>query len=216
LALRNNGSSTAPLTLSGGISGTGNIIFSGANGSTTYVSGSSANNSGFTGTATIGGGTGENAITVSLGAPNTLSSMTGVSLAGGTLTAGGYSQAFASSPLTLAAASSLMFGATAGVSMSFANSSAAAWSGVLNLADWQGNSVADGGTSSDTLQFGSSLAALTSAQLADIEVDGNAATLGEVKLDANGFVEVVPEPSTVVLGLISGITVIARLRRRTT
>jgi fibronectin-binding autotransporter adhesin len=213
LALRNNGNSTAPLTLSGAISGSSSLIFSGANGGTTYITGSSAGNSGFTGTATIGGGAGENAITVSLGALNTLSSITGMTLAGGTLSAGGFNQAMSGAALAMTASSVLNFGATANTAISFTGGSGT-WTGVLNLGDWQGNPVADGGTSSDTLEFGTSAGGLTSAQLADIEFDGNAATLGSAALDANGFVVEVPEPSTIALGVMGGLSVFWNIRRR--
>jgi len=204
--LRNNGNSTAPLTLSGAISGTGIITFSGANGGATYITGSSATNSGFTGMATIGGGAGENAITVFLGAASTLGSATGVTLTGGTLDPDGFTQSMTSAPLSMTASSTIDY--EAGPSeIDFAKSSAASWTGTLNLANWD----AIGGTT--LLRFGTDATGLTSAQLADIEFDSNPSTLGEAQITSTGYVET-PEPASLSLLALAGAGLIARRRRR--
>ena len=134
---------------------------------------------------------------------------------GGTLNSGGFGLANPNATLGLTTASLLYFGAGSGTALTFANSAALSWSGVLNLADWAGNRSADGGTSTDTLQIGVDATGLTSAQLADIEFDGNAGTLGEAELDSNGYImEVVPEPSTLVLGALGDLGLLWGIRRR--
>jgi hypothetical protein len=206
LGLRNNGDSTAPLTLSGAISGTGTITFSGANGGNINITGSSAGNTGFTGTAAIGGGAGENAITVSLGAANTLSSATGVTLTGGTLNPDGFTQHMASAPMTLSASSTIDYGAGPS-EIDFANSSAKLWTGTLDLANW------DPTNATTFLRFGTDATGLTPAQLADIEFDNNPATLGEAQITSTGYVET-PEPASLSLLALAGAGLVARRRRR--
>jgi hypothetical protein len=202
--IRNNGVGTTE-TLSGVLSGTtGSVTYSGANGGTILLSGVNT----YTGPTVIGV-TGDTAVTVQLGAVNAIGQSLGLTLAGGTLSAGGFNQAMAGT-LGMTASSTLKFGATANTAISFTGATAS-WTGTLNLADWQGNSVADGGTSTDTLQFTS---ALSSAELADIEADGNPATLGEAIQDPNGYVEFVPEPSTIALGVMGGFSMIWSIRRR--
>lgn len=208
--LRNNGTGGATVTLSGNLSGTsGAITFSGANGGNFVLSGA-ANT--YTGLTTIGS-SGDTSITVEAGVANALGTTSGLSLAGGTFNAGGFNQAI-NGKLSLSVNSSLMFGATSGTAISFANSSSATWTSgkILNLADWQGNSVADGGSSTDTLEFGTDATGLSAAQLADIEFDG--AGLGTAAIDANGFIYQTPEPSTIALGVIGAMTFLGRMRRR--
>jgi hypothetical protein len=206
--IRNNGVGTT-LTLSGVLSSTtGAVTYSGANAGTILLSGVNT----YTGN-TVVGSAGDTAITVQLGAANAIAQSGSVVLAGGTLTAGGFNQANTGT-LGLTASSSLLFGATGTTALSFANSTGLTWSGTLDLADWQGNAVADGGSSTDTLEVGLNQFGLTPAQLADIEFDNNPATKGSAGLDPNGYVEELPEPSTVTLGVIGGLALVANIRRR--
>lgn len=205
--LRNNGVAGTTVTLSGVLSGTsGNVTFSGANGAA-FVLG--AQNT-YTGNTVIGS-TGDTSITVQAGVGNAIAG--NLVMAGGKYSAGGFNQTMGT--LGLTASSTIMFGNLANTAISFTGATPTWTSGtILNISDWQGNDVADGGTSTDTFRIGTSASGATAAELASIEVNGNSATLGEVTLDANGFLEVVPEPSTLALGAL-GVGIIAfRLRKR--
>ena len=92
--------------------------------------------------------------------------------------------------------------------MSFANTASTAWTGTLNLAAWTP------AMNGNTLQFGVDPTGLTSTQLAEIEFDGDPTTLGDAAITPTGFVTEVPEPSTVVLGLMGGLSVFWNIRRR--
>lgn len=194
--LRNNGTNSSPLTLSGNISGTGNLVVSGAKGGTITFSGT---NDTYTGTTTLGASA-ATAITLKLGAANALATTTGFTFAGGTLNPGGFNQAMTSAPATLSAASILDFGSLPS-EVDFANSSAKTWSGTLNLVNFD--------PSIDKLRFGTDATGLTSGQLADILVNGSAAN---ATLDPNGFV-VTPEPGSMAL-LVGAPLLLARRRRR--
>jgi hypothetical protein len=78
-----------------------------------------------------------------------------------------------------------------------------AWSGILNLANWD--------STTDELRIGTDVTGLTDAQLALIEFNG--ANLGVARLDPSGIV-LIPEPSTAVLGLIGGLGILWMVRRR--
>src|SRR5581483_11688128 len=84
--IKNNGDNTAPLTLSGNISSTANVTFSGDNGGKTILSGA---NTLFTGVTTVGSASSAN-LTLALGAANTLSHNSGVVMNGGNLDLGGF------------------------------------------------------------------------------------------------------------------------------
>ena len=126
-------------------------------------------------------------------------------MAGGTLDPDGFHHAMTSTTLGLTASSTIDFGAGAS-EVDLANSSALIWTGVLNLNNWD--------PSKDVLRVGTDGTGLTSAQLADIEWDGNSGYLGDAQIDANGYVSI-PEPSTVLLGLLGGLGVMWHIRRRT-
>jgi fibronectin-binding autotransporter adhesin len=202
--IRNNGDSTAPLTLSGVISGTSaaGVIFSGNNGGKITLGATNT----YIGSTTVNFGSA--AGTLQFGAANTIASSTNLIMIAGALSLGGFNQNMSATMLSLQAGSGTTAIDFAGAnSLSFSNSSLASWTGTLDLADW----IA--GTTS--LEFGTDATGLTGTQLADIEFDNNAATLGSAYLNAEGFV--VPEPSSMSLGMLGGLGGLAMLwnvRRR--
>src|ERR1017187_2701360 len=150
LNLRNNGDSTAPLTISGVISGTGNLSLSANNSGKIILSGANT----YIGTTTVGVGT--TPVTLQLGAANAIASSSSLIMSGGTFNPGGFSQAMAATTLGLTANSTIDFGAGASV-LKFANSSSLTWSGVLNLANWN--------PALDSLEIDTDGTGLTSTQL---------------------------------------------------
>ena len=201
--LRNNGAAGTVVNFAGVISGTsGNVTYSGANGGIITLS---AQNT-YTGT-TVVGVTGDTSITVQAGVANAI--LGGLTMGGGAFSAGGKNQSMGA--LGMTASSIIMFGSAANTTISFSGAAPTfTASTVLNVSDWQGNDVADGGTSTDIFHLGTA----TTAELADIEVNGNAGTLGEVFLDGSGNLEVVPEPSTLALGALGGLGMLWMVKRR--
>jgi hypothetical protein len=204
--IKNNGNSTAPLTLTGTISGssTQTLAFTGGNGSTTYVSPASGNT--YTGMTQIGA-SGATAITVQAGVANAFGTTSKLLLAGGTFNPGGYNQTIAG-PMGMSVSSMIDYGAGLAV-VSFTKSVSSAWAGTLNLANWNAATMND-----VALQYGTDNTGLTSAQLGEIEFDGIPSTIGSATLDSNGFVVETPEPSTLLLGL-GGMGMIWRKVRKT-
>jgi autotransporter-associated beta strand protein len=216
-----------PLTLAGSMSivagGTSTITVQpttdvGAGTPTVYITGSISGATGsltkagpanlvLSGANTYAGKTTVSAGVLQLGAANTIATSSGIVLAGGTLNGGGFNHANTGT-LQMTASSTLDFG---GGNMSFADSHSLAWTGTLNLADWTQTGSGDFGSQ---LQVGTSASGLTSGQLGEIEFDGNAGTLGDAAIDANGFVYMVPEPSTLALSLLGGLGMLC-FRRRT-
>jgi hypothetical protein len=211
LLLRNNGNSTSPLTISGAISGTASLNFSGANGGKIILSGANT----YSGSTTVGV-TGDTAITLVLGAANTIASSSSLIMAGGGTDPDGFHHTMTSTTLGLTANST--FDYTSGAAeMDFAKSAGVAWTGGLTL-----NLVSTGGgnwnLSGDALEIGTDATGLTSGQLGEIEFNGT--DLGDAGINAQGYIydtaQVVPEPSTALLGLLGGLGVMSNIRRRRT
>ena len=130
------GGSTAPLTISGAISGSGILALS-ANGTGSKHILSGANP--FTGTIIVAGNAtasptygGNAAATLVLGAANTIANASQLQMAGGTVDPGGFHHAMTSTTLNLSASST--FDYTSGAAeMDFANSSSATWTAAKTL-----------------------------------------------------------------------------------
>jgi hypothetical protein len=187
--LRSSGGSTAPITLSGPISGSGALTLDANGASTTILSGANT----FTGTVTVygsghsfGGTASTGVTTLQLGAANVLSTATGLTLAGGTLNLGGFNQSI-NGTLNVTANSTILFGDPP--SLTFTGV-ASGWTGVLDLADWQ---------QGDSLFVGIG-ATINSA---DIEFDGISPSQDVAYVNPAGYI--VPEPSSVALSLIGGL-----------
>jgi hypothetical protein len=198
--IRSSGGATAPVAIQGALSGTANVTFS-ANNAGNLITLSGANT--YSGTTTLTGpaatGGGSGAITLKLGAANTLASSSSVILAGGILDPGGFHHTMSATTLSLTDNSVIDFGSGAS-ELDFANSAATAWTAgkVLNLANW--NPV------EDFLRFGTDNTGLLATQVAQIEINGDASTLGTATIDANGFVVIpIPEPSLAALGVLGAL-----------
>lgn len=136
-----------------------------------------------TGASTYTGPTIISAGRIVLGVNNALPTTSALTLSGGTLALGGYTQTLGL--LSLTANSTLDFGGVGGT-LSFANSSAQTWSGTLSITNYT--------TATDSLRFGSSSSALTPTQLSLIRFADFGNAIGQI--DASGFVSPIPEPST--------------------
>jgi len=149
--------SSADQTLSGTISGAGALIKAGAGALT--LTGANA----YTGLTTVIAGT------LRLGADHTLGASNNVVLTGGALDMSGFHNTLGT--LRLAGDGALL---TGGGTLAFRDSSGTSWTGTLEVV---------GSLGSQTLRFGTSSNALTSAQVAQIVNQGYA-----VFLDADGYV----------------------------
>lgn len=159
-----------------------------------------------TGANTYSGATTINGGTLALGATNALATNTAITLGGGTLNLGGFNPAAAfTTALTVTSGSTIDFGShITGMTLKFANSSAATWTGTLSLLNFN--------VGTDTLSF-TSLSGLTVGQLSQISLAGYTAT----GLNASGNVQfsAVPEPATsAALGGLAALALIAIRRRR--
>jgi autotransporter-associated beta strand protein len=171
-----SGNGTKNFVLKGSTAGTGELagaITDGAGGvlsltkqgsGTWTLSGANT----YTGTTTITGGT------LALGANNTLPNSSAVSIgAAAILNAATFSDTAGTLAVTGAATINLGSGGT----LAFADSSAVAWPGTLNIT---------GTFTSSSVRFGTSAAALTTAQQDKITVNGTG--LGDYELNAGGYV----------------------------
>ncbi|CAM3174511.1 beta strand repeat-containing protein [Rariglobus hedericola] len=149
---------------------------------------------------TYTGATNVNQGVLLLGVANALSTSSPISLGGGTLNAGGFSQSLGTVALT---ANSTIDLGTGDVALLFAASNAVSWSSSVSLSFVNVNA-------GDTIQFGSSNTALTSGQLAQITINGFAAMI-----DGNGFLtaSAIPEPSTYAFFAGMSLLVFAGVRR---
>ncbi len=169
--IETSNSTTQVIEISGVISGDsalsvadlGTLVLSGANsytGSTTV-------------TAAVNG-----PVTLKLGAANTIANTPSLVLDGGVLDPGGFDHAMSYTTLGLTASSTIDFAAGAS-EVDFANSSAISWVGILNLANWNPSII--------KVRFGREVTGLTDTQLAQIEFNGDPATLGSAHLDTDGY-----------------------------
>jgi len=207
--IRNNGVGTT-VTLSGAMSATtGTVTYSGANGGTIVLKGANT----YTG-PTVVGVTGDTSIRLTLGAANTIASSSGVTMAGGTLDPDGFHHAMTSTTLGLSASSTIDYSAGA-AELDFANSSGVAWTAALTLNLTTAGAV-NWNNSSDYLEIGTGPTGLTAGQLGEIEFNG--ADKGDAAISAQGYVYdagQVPEPSTIALSLLGGLSLFWGIRRRT-
>ena len=215
------------ITISSGVSlGAGNFVKDGSG--VTTLSGSSANS--WTGTTTINAGTlllnqsiSDGAVSGSsiiinggslmLGAANQIPNTMPVTLAGGTLNTGGFSEGTAGAngvgALTLSASSSIDFASGTSV-LAFASPGTWDVSSLLTITNWSGTPVTGGGT--DQLVFGSVLSA---AQLSAIHFEGYGYGAAQVALGGGRYEIVpVPEPATVAFSSLLGLGALYRERRR--
>lgn len=153
---------------------------------------------------TYTGATSINEGVLSLGVVNALSVSSPITMGGGTLNTGGFSQTLGTVALT---ANSIIDLGSGNVALLFAASNGVTWTGSMSL----GFINVD---ANDSIQFGASSGSLTSDQLAQITINGFAAMI-----DGNGFLtaSAVPEPST--CALLAGISlltcaVVSRKARR--
>jgi fibronectin-binding autotransporter adhesin len=225
LVLKNSGGPTSPLTLSGAISGSGGLIVT-ANTANSHVILSAVNS--YTGPTTVAGtgysfgGTASGAAGyLTLGIANAIASSSSVIMAGGTLDPDGFLHTMRSTTLGLTANSTIDFTSGGTVStpteIDLANSAAQTWTAAttLNLLYQTGNSD-NWNSSGDALQIGADVTGLTAGQLGQIEFNG--ADLGDAEISSQGYIYdshyAIPEPSTVVLGLLGGLGILCGIRRR--
>jgi autotransporter-associated beta strand protein len=176
-------------TFSGNLVGTGSNILKAGPG--VLVLSGAANN--YTGTTSISAGT------LRLGAANAIASTSSLIMSGGTLDPDAHNQNMGSSTMSLTANSTIDY-ITGGSEIDFANSSAVAWTGVLNLVNWDFITT--------KLRFGTDATGLTAAQLAEIRFNGSALA---ATIDENGYV--IPEPS-MALFFVTAPLLLSRRRRR--
>ena len=152
LSVGNNSAST---TYAGVFSGPGSLIKVGAGAFT------------LSGQSTYAGPTQINQGTLQLAASDRLPSTSSLILNGGTFATAGFNQTLGT--LNVAANSTFDLGSGASV-LHFATSNALPWSGTLSIANWDGNGTVGNGP--DQIVFGNSAAALSPAQLSDIQFAG--------------------------------------------
>jgi autotransporter-associated beta strand protein len=137
-----------------------------------------------TGSSTYTGTTNIAAGTLALGLSNALPTTSALTLSGGTLALNGFSQSLGL--LSVTSSSFVSFGS--GATLTFANSSAQAWTGTLTISNYN--------TATNSLRFGSTSSDLTGLQLTSIRFADYGNVFGQI--DAAGFItpSAIPEPST--------------------
>jgi autotransporter-associated beta strand protein len=183
-------------TLVSALGGAGNLTLTG--GGTATLSGGGA----MTGTLSASGGS-----TYQLGGDNGLPSAAHLSLTASTLSLNGYSQSAFGTLALGAGVSTIDFGASASTLL-FANSSAATWTGALTIANYNSGS-------GESLQFGTTVSALTVGQLSAITFTGYSLG-GAAQISSGGVVtpqgSAIPEPSTYA-ALAGALALLLALRR---
>jgi autotransporter-associated beta strand protein len=152
LTIGNNSAST---TYSGALSGPGSLTKVGTG--ACILSGQNS----------YAGPTQVNQGTLQLAAANSLLATSSLILNGGTFATSGFSQTLGA--LNVSSNSTLDLGNGASV-LHFAASNALSWTGTLSIVNWDGNRAS--GNGADQIVFGSSAAALSPAQLSDIQFAG--------------------------------------------
>ena len=218
------GDGSGSVTLSGTISdlsGTNKVALTKEGSSTFILTGANT----YTDATTISGGTltaagsGVSALnstsrvtvntggTLLMGATNQFNATTPVTLAGGKLDAGGFSQGTTATvgvgALTLSASSIIDLSGTSSI-LHFADSHTVGWTGTLSIYNWGGTATTGGGL--DQLLFGADSGALTQTQLNEISFySGNGTGFlgtGAFATITAGEVVPVPEPTTWVAGTL--------------
>lgn len=149
-----------------------------------------------TGDNTYTGATQVDAGTLALGAANRIANASNLVMAGGTFATGGFSETLGTLGLTASSIIDLGAGAS---SLVFSDSSGVAWGGSISL------SFVNFTNGSDSVRIGTSASGLTELQLAQITINGQAATI-----DGNGFLGIaaIPEPSTYAMAAGLGALVL--------
>lgn len=153
----------------------------------------------YTGATTVSAGT------LALGAADRIADASLLSLGGGTFATNGFSDVLGG--LALSADSAIDFG-DGSSTLTLADSSVQAWTGMLTINNWSGSPV---GSGVDQLIFGNGPSALTETQLAQIHFAGFDPG---AKILASGEVVPVPEPAGLALLTVAGCAVASRRRRR--
>lgn len=195
------GGTNANFTYSGIISGTNGTLVKAGTGTMVLTSTNS-----YTGGTNITGGT------LLLGSSNVISNSSNVSMSSGTtLAINGKTDTVGT--LTLNGSSTIDMGAGVGSSISFANSSAINWgTNILTIANY------DPGADNDYVYFGTTGSGLSAADIGQIrflDPVGYAPGLYYARILSDGrIVPIVPEPATIIGGLLLALWVVWRLYRR--
>ncbi|WOO39515.1 beta strand repeat-containing protein [Rubellicoccus peritrichatus] len=197
--------------------GAGNLTLSGANANTytgtTTVTAGELELSKTAGTNAIAGDVVVNGGTLLLSAANQIADISNMTLGGGTFDTNGNNESLGT--LTLSSSSTIDLGSAS--VLDYDASISESWSGTLTVTNWNGDENGGGTTQ---LIFGSSAAGLTLAQVDSIRFINPAGftpgTYFARILSSGEVVPAVPEPSTVISGILLSLFVGTRywLKRR--